>query len=189
MWILPLPLASKGAGNSSALRARSAVTGSTKMRFAWHLRGGRLLLLLISVGCSRGAGPHSADATALIGRWIQVYPAEGALDTLILREDGTVRGSVSGFDPSGAHDITHWNIGTRLMPGGFCIGEGAGKDKFSYCQGFLIEGDTLWFANRRRSVFVRIPADGRRVDFAAWDDPHRSVFAPEPAESVRAVSK
>lgn len=189
MWILLSSLESKGGGNSSAPRARSAVTESTKPRFAWHLRGGYLFLLLISVGCSRGAGRQAADATALIGHWIQVYPAEGALDTLILRADGTVRGSVSGFDPSGSHDLTHWNIGTPLMPGGFCIGEGKGKDKFSHCQGFLIEGDTLWFANRRSSVFVRIPADGRRLDLAAWDDPHRSVVAPEPAESVRAVSK
>jgi hypothetical protein len=148
-----------------------------------------LILLVISTGCSRGADRRTAAASNLVGRWIQVYPAEGALDTLILHADGTIGGSVAGFDSYGSRELTHWDLGTPLMPGGFCIGEGEGKDKFSHCQGFVIEGDTLWFANRRKSVFVRVPSDGRRIRLVAWDDPHRSVLAPEPAESVRAVSK
>ncbi|HET7623122.1 MAG TPA: hypothetical protein VFK39_14550 [Gemmatimonadaceae bacterium] len=141
------------------------------------------------MSCSYEADRTAAGASKLSGRWIQVYPAEGALDTLILRAGGTVGGSVAGFDSYGSRELTHWHIGTQLMPGGFCIGEGEGKDKAALCQGFLIEGDTLWFANRRKSVFVRIPSDGRRITLAVWDDPHRSVSAPEPAETVRAVSK
>lgn len=142
------------------------------------------LVLMVAAACApeqKVAEPVSP----LVGRWVRVYPTEGALDTLELRPDGSVSGSVAGLD-SMHYAATRWQIGSDLMPGGFCIGAGRQPNGLNrmHCQGYLLRGDTLWLANQSRTAFLRPQADGQLV---AWTSNRGSADAPVPGDSVRAV--
>ncbi len=135
--------------------------------------------------------PAPADPVhpaVLVGHWIQVYPATGALDTVSLDDDGRVSRSVVGFDLHEVIPHTYWQIGAAVMPGGFCIGEEkpalTHPNPQRHCQGYRLLGDTLWLANQNRTVFVRVPQDGRVLALAPWSSPRRAVSAPGAGDSV-----
>ncbi len=149
-----------------------------------------LLALAFALGaCEPGPGTETM-AHPLVGKWVQVYPHRGALDTLVLQADGTARGSAKGLDSTAAFRITKWKIGDPLMPGGFCVGEGDQPNglRLWTCQGFSLTGDTLALANVQQTVFLRVATSGPRAADSAWTkslgaDP----VAPAPGDSVKVV--
>ncbi len=148
-------------------------------------RSGAVLAITLAA-CSGDQDPATA-APPLAGEWIRVYPPDGALDTLILHDDGRVGGSTAGLDSS-AYRFIRWKVGDPLMPGGFCVGEGdrGGKHLWA-CQGFRLVGDTLALANQNRTVFLRVPADGHVVASTPWASPSGEPPAPRPGDSVKAI--
>ena len=132
--------------------------------------------------------PDPAHPSVLAGRWIQMYPAIGALDTLTLYEDGRVSGSVAGIGDDLPVPTNYWRIGHRLMPGGFCIGEErpplTRPTPQRHCQGYRLVGDTLWLANGNRTTFLRLPDTGPLLALTPWTSPRGSVDAPVTGDSV-----
>ena len=155
-----------------------------------YYRWARLFAAVVVGGAcqpeERPADP--AHPTVLVGHWIQMYPATGALDTVRIHEDGGVSGSVAGFDNSAEMPHTYWRIGNRLMPGGFCIGEE--KPSLTrptpqrHCQGYRLAGDTLWLANQNRTAFLRVPEYRSVSALAPWSSPLGEVGSPEAGDSV-----
>ncbi len=133
-------------------------------------------------GCPTPPPPSNEYPRQLVGDWIRIYPTAGALDTLTLDSDGTVRGSVAALDSLGLR-FTRRKVGGPLMPGGFCIG---GEVQY-LCQGFRLKVDTLALASQRHAIFVRAVRDRRRVAITPWAGPVRPTAAPRPGDSVRAL--
>jgi hypothetical protein len=118
-----------------------------------------------------------------------VYPSAGSLDTLTLaadgsaylRGDGRLAATLTGVEGIN-FDFKVWRTDYPLMPGGLCIGD----ERRRWCMGFRLTGDTLALANLKGSVFLRVPPDGKRLEFSAWKARHVPVEAPAPGDSVRA---
>lgn len=132
-----------------------------------------MLLAVALVGCSNSATP--TPSAPLVGRWIRVYPPDRALDTLILTANGEILGSVIGFDSLGFR-ITRWKIGSPVQPGALCVGDG----KSQLCQGYVLTGDTLWLANGRKTVYLRLPAQPEHVTIEPWNSPKGIALPPAP---------
>lgn len=139
-------------------------------------------LAVPTAGCTKET---PAPSHPVVGTWIRIFPSQGAPDTLRLLEDGSVLGSTAGLDPM-PFRLIRWKIGDRLMPGGFCIGEGelAPDRRLWNCQGFAVIEDTLMLANQRRTVLLRARVEGRSGDGAQKARPSRAV-APAPGDSAR----
>jgi hypothetical protein len=135
-----------------------------------------VLAAVSAVGCSTPDAAKDPDHP-LAGTWIRVFPEEGALDTLVLHADGRASGSFAGLDPM-AYEPDRWLLNNPLMPGGLCIGNSQRRD----CQGYVLRGDTLLLANRRRTAFVRRPADGAQL--TPWKGPDNTAHAPRPGAAV-----
>lgn len=148
-------------------------------------RSRRLAALVVGTAAALlGCGPDSAPApeSPLAGSWIRVYPPDRALDTLVLHPAGQVDGSVRGFDSLG-FPLTHWRIGSPVSPGALCVGDGKRQQ---VCQSFVLTADTLWLANGRRSVYLRVPADGHHTEFRVWQSPKGVAVPAAPGESAPA---
>lgn len=109
----------------------------------------------------------------LIGEWIQVYPAEGALSRVYLRSDSTLRiaGSTTVFEsraefPDGLKP-DHWYVDARISLGELCVGEKAKRR--GDCYFVRLIADTLWFLERRWPVLVRA-REGAPSLQAPWSD-------------------
>ena len=177
----------RSSGVASALRTNRAVH-IPPWPARWPNRSAALIVaLIVSAACAdeeRAADP--AHPAVLAGRWIQVYPATGALDTLTLHDDGRVTGSTVGLGES-SYPFVSWRIGADLMPGGFCIGEDKPTvypNPQRYCQGYLLAGDTLWLANGQRTTFLRASGDGSGPILTPWTSPRGGVSAPTAGDSV-----
>ena len=143
--------------------------------------------IIVVTACTREApAADPAHPAVLAGRWIQVYPATGALDTMVLHDDGRVTGSTVGLGER-SYPYVAWRIGADLMPGGFCIGEEKAtlypKPQHS-CQGYLLAGDTLWLANEQRTTYLRASDDGSGPMLTPWTSPRGDVRAPVAGDSV-----
>lgn len=143
--------------------AGTTLTGRPGVRIA----SAAATVLAAIAGCAGPALPPPAEPPAVVGEWVQVYPARGASDTLVIRADGTVGGSVKAASLSPAsYDLHKWQIGTPLMPEGLCLGEGPQPDgrKLWHCRAYRISGDTLALSGEPFPAFVRVRADGRHPD-------------------------
>jgi hypothetical protein len=129
----------------------------------------------------------------LLGRWVQVFPEQGALESMVLSADGTAdfRGSnalvqtLTGQDSANIK-LTKWFVGHRFMPGGLCIG----NDEQRWCVGWKISGDTLALANLRQSIFLRQQDGAPPVATVAWTQPHfTAAEPPAPLDTVRNPGK
>lgn len=148
-----------------------------------------LLGAIVAIACNASPDsvvPSAEHPSAFAGRWVRVYPHVSGLDTLILHRDGSVSGSLTQLN-STDYRLLRWKIGDRVMPGGFCIGEGDqpdGQRRYS-CVGYRMIGDTLALADIRHTVLIRALADPRVV-IRPWDRPRLPVAAPAVGESVPA---
>lgn len=137
--------------------------------------GPHILSLWLSVACS-DFKPNDKD---LSGRWVQVFPTQGALETMELGADGVLSGAVTGLDSSGI-PRTHWKVGHPLLPEGFCVGTVSRTNQRGrwQCVSYRKSGDTLWLANVKATTYLR----ARRVGnpSKAWDSPRRAVRADRP---------
>ena len=143
-------------------------------------------LVLCAISCDP-AHEQARPVSPLVGRWVQVFPALGALDTLWLREDGMVVGLAAGLDDTG-YALERWKLGSTFMPGGLCLGEALSesdpRQPQFLCQAFSISGDTLWLANRSQTVFLRYrPTDATRA-IAPWPALTGAPIAPRPGEEA-----
>lgn len=111
-------------------------------------------LLLLMCACWKGDTSRIEPPNPLVGTWVRVYLWTDLRDTLRLFQDGTASGKISGTAgtilPTGA--IERWQVGHRMMPGGFCL---AARDEIQ-CQGFLLKDDTLALATPSPIVLVRV---------------------------------
>lgn len=153
------------------------------MRIARIASGG---LLLCVMSCDPAHKP-TQPVSPLVGRWVQVFPAHGALDTLWLRDDGMVVGVAAGLDDTG-YSLERWKLGSTFMPGGLCLGEALSesdpRQPQFLCQAFSISGDTLWLANRSQTVFLRYPQTDATHAIAPWPALIGAPIAPRPGEEV-----
>ncbi len=154
---------------------------------------GVVLALLAGLACACSADQRASAAapSPLVGRWIRVYPPDGAPDTLELHADGTASGPESG-QYVGDYAPEKWMLGHEFMPGGFCVGKGPQPDGKRYwsCAGFRLAGDTFSLADGRQTVYLRAPADGRRLVVTPWTSPGPEVHAPRAGDTVHGfVSK
>jgi hypothetical protein len=145
------------------------------------------LLASLACACSGEQRASTAAPSPLVGRWIRVYPPDGALDTLELHADGTASGPESGRYV-GNYAPEKWMTEDELMPGGLCVGKGPQADgkRFWNCVGFRLAGDTLSLADGRQTVFLRAPTDGRLV-VTAWTSPGPEVHAPRVGDTVHGI--
>ena len=152
-----------------------------------------ITLAAFLVSCESAEHPQVEEAShPLVGRWVQVYPEAGALDTMILaadhsatlRRNGQLAATLTGEDNID-FDFKIWRTDYPLMPGGLCIGDVNRR----WCVGFRLLGDTLALANLKGSVFLRIPSDGEPVAFSPWKQRSIPVEAPAPGDSVRALQQ
>ena len=148
-------------------------------------------LALSMGGCQDRDEAPSAPTPPVVGTWIRVYPAEGALDTLIIHADGTLSGGDAVFEPA-SFAYTHWRIGCRNSPEALAVGEGpVGKDRplgtkrGLWCHPFWILGDTLLLADTRNTAFLRARPEGLGLTLTAWERPRGTFAVPEVGERVR----
>ena len=150
-----------------------------------------IALAAFLAGCESAEHPQVKEAShPLVGRWVQVYPEAGALDTMILaadhsatlRRNGQLAATLTGVD-SIDFDFKVWRTDYPLMPGGLCIGDLNRR----WCKGFRLVGDTLALANSKGSVFLRLPSNGEPVAFSPWKERYVPVESPAPGDSVRAL--
>jgi hypothetical protein len=109
----------------------------------------------------------------MLGEWIQVYPARGALDRLTLRADSTMsikgRGAGLSFDIDGPFHPTRWYIDTKRIDGNLCVAESP-PSPTTVCQMVRLLGDTLRIGNRKLTTLLRV-RDGTPVPTKAWSEP------------------
>ena len=152
-----------------------------------------LTLAAFLAGCENAPDPKIEEVSdPLVGRWVQVYPQAGALDTMILNADHSAKLPESGHlaatitgEERIDFDFKLWRTDYPLMPGGLCIGDVNRR----WCVGFRLVGDTLALANLKGSVFLRLPSDGEPVAFSPWKERYVPVEAPAPGDSVRALQQ
>jgi hypothetical protein len=151
-----------------------------------------LCCVLCVAGCRR-AGERAPKeritevSDVLPGSWVQVWPAGGALDTLQLRSNGDVAGSVRALNlPFEYHEHLTWRTDFAPMPGGLCIAEGpwTGGVRAIACDGFRIAGDTLLLVGGARYMRFR---PGQPA-IAAWSGSAGFALAPAPGDSVHALA-
>ncbi len=139
-------------------------------------------------GCSHRAERSLEVSDLLPGSWVQVWPARGVLDTLILRSNGDVGGSVLGLQLPFTHrEHMTWHTDFAMQPGALCVAEGpwTGGQRGIACNGFRLAGDTLLLAGDA-ARYMRIRPG--RPPIAAWSGPGEYVLPPAPGESVRALA-
>lgn len=137
-------------------------------------------LALTTVGCRPAESGNSPVEAALLGRWIQVYPQRGALDTMVLGSAGrVVYGRHIASDTS--DEPARWSIGTPLMPDGLCLAGDSvvGQTSHWTCQAYVISHDTLWLANGEQSTFLRLMDSTTAAPIQPWASPRRVVNAKE----------
>lgn len=143
-------------------------------------------LVTTLAACAPAAEKDDPNPPPLVGTWLAVSPSALAGDTLVLLADGTAMGASRVIDAE-AKAISRWQIGARVMPGGFCVR----AEESLWCQGFRLSGDTLGLANQSRTVFLRVTGPGGAARTAARlrteDFRHVRVGAPAPGESVPRV--
>lgn len=130
-------------------------------------------------GCRKDPAPDG-PAHPLVGDWVRIYPTAGALDTLTLAADRSVRGSLAGLD-SADFRLAKWQIGAEVMPQGLCMGDG----ERLWCQGFRLRNHTLVLGNLKGTVFVRLPKDGRHVTITPLARPLPDAAARPPVAGMR----
>lgn len=111
------------------------------------------ILLATFLACSSNA--ESGDRShGIAGEWIEIYPRSEARMELTLHDDSSASGTYTDPEvPSGAigDAVTEWRIGSRLTPDGLCLRFG----EYFSCQGYRLQGDTLFLADGVGTVLVR----------------------------------
>jgi hypothetical protein len=135
--------------------------------------------LLLSLACAgSNESRERPPQYALVGDWVEVYPATRRGNRLTLRADSSAAGNFTDPDePRFAALVRRWRIGAEFMPNGLCLGY---EDYYS-CQSWRVAGDTLWLANLGGTVFVRANAYREEQEYQ-FD---RDLRAPVPGDSVR----
>lgn len=151
----------------------------------------RYWMLLCTISCQSQTRMEKPQSP-LVGRWVQVFPARGALDTLVLRADGTIQGSADGLDDT-EFPLERWRIGAPLMRDGLCLGEaqqrsGARVPQF-VCQAFVVTGDTMWLANRNHTVFLRYRTSDAVSAISPWPALIGAPLAPRPGQEPTTGSR
>lgn len=129
------------------------------------------VLACVAFACRAHEGNSKSEEVLLVaGSWLQMYPARGAPDTLVVHADRTLSGSIAGLDALGIQH-THCSIEQPHMPEAFCFSTRPPHHGKQHCQLWLIEGDTLWLANVSGTTFLRSEAfvAGRAPANAATD--------------------
>lgn len=155
-----------------------------KHRMSTHSRRVLLSLTFISLcvfaACSSTDAPESHEQAGpqLVGEWIEVYPRGAARLSLVLNADSSASGTFTDPDARPGErfgPVSGWRIGTTGVPGPLCIRYG----EAGTCQGYSIQGDTLFLANGVRTVLVRSSA----LNAAHRYIPTRHITLPGPGDS------
>lgn len=174
---VPVPRVSKG---RRVWEARMRATGSRARTLS-------LCCLLCAASCGHRRERALDVSDVLPGKWVQVWPVAGALDTLEFRSNGDVDGGVRGlWLPFTHREHLTWRTDFPFYPGGLCISEGpwtAGVRGIS-CDGFRIAADTLLLARGAR--YMRLRPGGPAI--VAWSGPWGFVAEPAPGESAHALA-
>lgn len=117
-----------------------------------------------------GTLPTPRLPAQMLGTWVQVYPAAGALDQVTFRADSTfsIKGSGAGlpFATDKPFSPTRWDINTGVIPGSLCVSEPPPK-RTGLCQMMRVIGDTLRIGNEPGTTLLRI-RDGAEPPPRAW---------------------
>jgi len=147
-------------------------------------------LALATLGSACGRSPKPLEVTDLLpGSWVQVYPALGNLDTLVLSSSGAVGGSIRGLALTFPDSLyLRWRTDFPPVPGGLCITREviAQHPEGTSCFGFRLSGDSLFVANASGTSYLRLRPG--RAPIAAWSTPHGFAITPTPGDSVHPLA-
>ncbi len=120
------------------------------------------------------ASPSPRLPQQILGDWVQVFPARGALERFTFRSDSTFamhgRGDGSFWTERGrAFHPRRWYIDTRHVLGRLCVAE-LPPSPTRLCGPVTLRGDTLRLHNEEWSVLLRV-REGVPLPTKAWKSP------------------
>jgi hypothetical protein len=115
-----------------------------------------------------------------------VYPAQRALDTMVVSADGRLTFRFASAPPDTAV-YTRWKLGSLLMPEGLCTGPDSVPLHVTswFCRGYLLVGDTVWIAGRDHLTYLRARLGGAQDTIKPWATPHGNPKSPAVGAAAR----